>query len=641
MVNKEDKEAAKKVFRTVKGLVKNFFSNDPRTQVSPATSKGTTSKNDLAAEPTDLSTNDKVSFEADAVEQETKPTMRSYQELIVDYKNRQENYTQHSDQAQVVISHYRQIMLDKPSLDPVDHLLTPESNQAEVSEEAVLEVEVIAEESVDEDALVSEHLNKREADSLNYKVPDLSCFINSDEYVHTSEDWKQGTMETIQDTLDSFRIDAVVQQLTCGPRIARVDIRPAPGVKVSDIARLNNNFAMELHSSSIRILAPVPGQPYVGVEIPSPNPNPVAIRDLFTTSTWTKSKDPLPLVLGRNTSGEAIILDLARAPHLLIAGSTGSGKSVCINTILASLLSKFSPAELELILVDPKVVELSVYGTVPHLLMPVVNDPKKVPAILQWVIDEMKRRYGVLASVGARNIAAFNSRKIKEDEDPSTPKRYPYMVIVIDELADIMMNAGNEVETYLAQIAQLSRAVGIHTIIATQRPSVDVLTGIIKANYPTRIAFKVSSQIDSRVILDTKGAESLLGQGDMLFRAPGGATSERLQGALVRDEEIEDLVKECSSLIQADFDNELAQLLMRQAPKENEEAVDTLEIDNEDSLLHEAIEIIRQDRKSSISYIQRRLRIGYNRAASIVEELENRGILGPQKPGGKREIFLD
>ena len=639
MVNKEDKEAAKKVFRTVKGLVKNFFSNDVRS--NQATSPSSSKAQEALAEVAN-------STEDTGEKQENKPSesvaqkkLPSYSELIQNYRDRQENYAQHSDQAQVVISHYRQLMLEKPQLMAPDPTISLETVTNEVIEETPVDIEVATEESLDEEVLVNDHLSKRESDSLNYKVPDLSCFINSEDYVHTPEEWKQGTMETIQDTLDSFRIDAVVQQLTCGPRIARIDVRPAPGVKVSDIARLNNNFAMELHSPSIRILAPVPGQPYVGLEIPSPNPNPVAIRDLFTTSTWTQSNAALPLVLGRNTSGEAIILDLARAPHLLIAGSTGSGKSVCINTILASLLSKFSPAELELILVDPKVVELSVYGTVPHLLMPVVNDPKKVPAILQWVIDEMKRRYAVLASVGSRNIAAFNSRKIKEDEDPNTPQRYPYMVIVIDELADIMMNAGNETETYLAQIAQLSRAVGIHTIIATQRPSVDVLTGIIKANYPTRIAFKVSSQIDSRVILDTKGAESLLGQGDMLFRAPGGATSERLQGALVRDKEIEDLVKECSSVIQADFDNELAQLLMRQAPKEKEGTLEPLEIDEDDSLLQQAIEIIRHDRKSSISYIQRRLRIGYNRAASIVEELESRGILGPQKPGGKREIFLD
>ena len=491
---------------------------------------------------------------------------------------------------------------------------------------------------------MADYLEEKELSNQTYTTPQFTILDEAGESKEIPLEWQESTLDTVQDTLDSFRIDAIVQQITCGPRIARIDIRPAPGIKVSDITGITNNFAMELHAESVRVLAPVPGMPYVGIEIPSPHSQPVALRSLLEDDSWEKHSGAIPLALGRNTSGDTVILDLARAPHLLIAGSTGSGKSVCINTILSSLLLRFTPAELELILVDPKVVELGVYATVPHLISPVINNPKHVAGTLKWVVEEMKRRYEVLAKVGARNIESFNNRKVKEDEPENTPARYPFMVIIIDELADIMMCAGDEVETYLAQIAQLSRAVGIHTIIATQRPSVDVLTGIIKANYPTRIAFKVSSLIDSRVILDARGAETLLGRGDMLFRAPGGANNERLQGALVSDEEIESLVNECSSTLQADFSNGISQAIMQSGEaieEEDTESTEEVEIDTNAELIDQAIEIIRRDRKASISYIQRRLRIGYNRAATIVEELEEKGIVGPAKAGGKREILIN
>jgi DNA segregation ATPase FtsK/SpoIIIE, S-DNA-T family len=632
IIKKEDKEAARKVFRKVKGLIKDFFSADPiPDRPSPRPSK-------VIAEPSDSP--DVPALEAPPI---IPPTPQiTFQDLFEQFQKAQENHFKQSDQAQVILNHLHLENQKVRELELTPAFELPQNPPVEAEpEQEIIEVE---EPIIDNEVLMADYLEERELSNQTYATPQLSILEEAEASKEIPQEWQESTLDTVQDTLDSFRIDAIVQQITCGPRIARIDIRPAPGIKVSDITGITNNFAMELHAESVRVLAPVPGMPYVGIEIPSPHSQPVALRSLLEDDSWKNHSGAIPLALGRNTSGDTVILDLARAPHLLIAGSTGSGKSVCINTILSSLLLRFSPAELELILVDPKVVELGVYATVPHLITPVINNPKHVSGTLKWVVEEMKRRYEVLAKVGARNIESFNNRKIKEDEAENTPKRYPFMVVIIDELADIMMCAGDEVETYLAQIAQLSRAVGIHTIIATQRPSVDVLTGIIKANYPTRIAFKVSSLIDSRVILDARGAETLLGRGDMLFRAPGGATNERLQGALVSDEEIESLVNECSSSMQADFSNGISQAIMQSGEATEDQEPDTseeIEIDTNAELIDQAIEIIRRDRKASISYIQRRLRIGYNRAATIVEELEEKGILGPAKAGGKREILIN
>ena len=631
IIKKEDKEAAKKVFRKVKGLIKDFFSTETET------THRTVARSPLPKK-TPTST---IPEEAPEQTAEQAHQIPSFNDLFEVFEKTQEQHHKQSDQAQVILSHLRNENLKVRELEIISSnelALEPETSNTEGQTPEAIEPEI----HIDEEELMAEYLQEKERQGDTYSVPSFNLLDAPPEFQEVSTDWQEGTLNTVQDTLDSFRIDAMVQQITCGPRIARIDIRPAPGIKVSDITGITNNFAMELHAESVRILAPVPGKPYVGIEIPSPHSQPVALRDLLEDKTWKDSSHALPLALGRNTSGDTIVLDLARAPHLLIAGSTGSGKSVCINTILSSLLLRFSPAELELILIDPKVVELGVYATVPHLITPVINNPKHVSGTLKWVVEEMKRRYEILAKVGARNIESFNNRSIKEDEPENIPKRYPFMVVIIDELADIMMCAGDEVETYLAQIAQLSRAVGIHTIIATQRPSVDVLTGIIKANYPTRIAFKVSSLIDSRVILDARGAETLLGRGDMLFRGPGGATNERLQGALVSDEEIENLVNECSSTFQADFSNCLSQSIMQAGQDtETEQDEEPAEIDADTELIDQAIEIIKRDHKASISYIQRRLKIGYNRAASIVEELEEKGIVGPAKAGGKREILIN
>jgi S-DNA-T family DNA segregation ATPase FtsK/SpoIIIE len=367
------------------------------------------------------------------------------------------------------------------------------------------------------------------------------------------------------------------------------------------------------------------------------------MKNLLNCDSWQSKKHAIPLVLGRDISGKEIILDLAEAPHLLIAGATGSGKSVCLNSMLVSLLYRFTPEDMRLILVDPKIVEFSVYKKLPHLIVPVVTETKKVVASLRWIIKEMEERYRVLSLVGARNLHTFNNRQLPEEEQfddqgNKIPDKYPFIVVVIDELADIMMTARADVETSLARIAQLSRAVGIHTIIATQRPSVDVLTGVIKANFPTRIAFQVSSQFDSRTILDGKGAESLLGRGDMLFKAPRSVLLQRIQSPLVLDDDLEKILTHVCAQADQKFDMDVFNTVI----KEEQEALQNQDFsDKDEALIQQAIEIIIRDRKASTSYIQRCLRIGYNRAANIIEILEDRGIVGPQVGSSRREILVD
>ncbi len=448
----------------------------------------------------------------------------------------------------------------------------------------------------------------------------------------------------IQATLDNFGIDAEVTGAVAGPRVTLFEVTPAPGVKVEAISSIGNNLAMDLAAESLRILAPVPGQRVVGIEAPNAKSAVVRLRSLLEPPSEVREKCQIPLPVGRDIRGGNVFLDLAKAPHLLIAGATGSGKSVCMNAMLVSMALKFSPADLKLILVDPKVVEFAVYRTLPHLIAPVVTEPKQVVPALRWVIAEMQWRYSVLAKVGVRNLEGFNKRVPAEgeldDAGNPIPARLPFLVVVIDELADIMLNVGDEVEELLARIAQLSRAVGIHTIVATQRPSVNVITGIIKANYPTRIAFQVVSQVDSRTILDGKGAESLLGRGDLLFKPPAGSRFERVQSPMVSDAEIERVVRRAAEQAPAQIRPEILQPQQAVLPGMEGEAGEKGSEEDE-ALVGEAIEIIRRDRRATTSYVQRRLRIGYNKAALIMEILEKRGIVGPQVGSAPREILLD
>ena len=477
---------------------------------------------------------------------------------------------------------------------------------------------------------------------------------------------------TLQETLESFGIDAQVGDVTSGPRVTLFEVKPGPGVKVERITGLANNIAMNLRAESLRIQAPIPGRDSIGIEVPNSTAAIVGFRELLESKVWRDTKAQIPIGLGKNIRGEHVVLDLARCPHLMIAGATGAGKSVCMNTLILSLLYRFSPLDLKLIMVDPKVVEFSGYNTLPHLVTPVVTDVKKVPIALRWAVNQMEWRYKILAKAGVRNIVAYNTRKqsgeILDDEGKPIPERLPYVVIIIDELADIMMTARGDVETSLARIAQLARAVGIHTVIATQRPSVDVLTGLIKANFPTRIAFQVSSLTDSRTILDGKGAETLLGRGDMLFKPPGGSKLERTQGAMVDDEEIERVVTFVSDQASPEFSEDIfsgaeedddgggkpaksgggsggGRPSAGRVPGPSLAAAQSemqAEADegSDESLIKQAIQIILRDQRATTSHVQRRLRIGYNRAALIIEELERRGIIGPQIGTAPREILI-
>jgi S-DNA-T family DNA segregation ATPase FtsK/SpoIIIE len=498
-------------------------------------------------------------------------------------------------------------------------------------------------------------------DTVGYTLPPLSLLLKPKQAAIDNSSFVQAQKEILQGTLDSFGLDATVTGAVVGPRVTRYEITPEPGVKVEKISSISNNIAMDLQATSLRILAPIPGKNAVGVEVANKTSTAVAIRSMMESESWTKGRQNIPIILGKDVTGKVEVADLAKSPHLLIAGSTGSGKSVCMNTLIVSLLYHFPPSDLRLIMVDPKVVEFEVYKTLPHLITPIVNDPHKVPAALRWAINEMERRYKVLSKVGVRNLEDFNSRKpspeeILDDDGKPISDKLPYIVILIDELADIMMLAKAEVETSIARIAQKARAVGIHMVLATQTPRKDIITGVIKANLPSRVAFRVGSIVDSRVILDGKGAEKLLGQGDMLFLPPGSADLDRIQGSWVSDEEIKAVVNFVSDQAEQEFfdgvtaDEDASANNSGGATDSN--AASTMSASpaiakylrpDDDDNMKRALEVILMEGKASTSYVQRRLKIGYNKAADIIDQLEERGIIGPAPStgGANREILVD
>ncbi len=433
----------------------------------------------------------------------------------------------------------------------------------------------------------------------------------------------------LQGVLDNFAVDAMVYDAVVGPRVTQFRIRPGIGVRVEKISGLQKNISLNLAQTNVRIQAPIPGEPFVGVEIGNGNTLPIRLRSVFESRAWQHGSETIPLAIGMDIQGKIIVADLAKAPHLLIAGATGSGKSVCMSNLIVSLLYKFAPAELELVLIDPKRVEFGLFKEVPHLIHPVVGDPKTAVLLLKWVVKEMENRYEILAEKQVRNIASYNAKAEAQGFD-----KMPFMVVIIDELADLMMTSKGEAEASLARIAQLSRAVGIHTIIATQRPSVNVITGVIKANYPTRIAFQVSSIVDSRTILDCKGAESLLGQGDMLFNPPGFARLVRIQSPMVQDEELTRVVTHVSA--EQPDRNRVDLSAFTQSAEGTAESL----ADGADDLYLQALAIVAETQKASTSYLQRRLRIGYNRAATLIEEMEDRFHIGPQNGSTPREVFV-
>jgi len=481
----------------------------------------------------------------------------------------------------------------------------------------------------------------------HYKRPPLDILDEPEVRVVTNlAEQLRSTSVLLEDTLKTFGIEARVTDVTRGPTITRYELEPAPGIKVARFLALADDIALALKAHRIRVEAPIPGKGRVGIEAPNLERDPVLVRELIESNQFKKGKGKLNLVLGKDIAGEVKIADLATMPHLLVAGATGAGKTVCVKALLASLLFKHTPDDLQLILIDPKMVELSIFNDIPHLITPVVIEPKKASLALTWLINEMEDRYRLFADLRVRNIEVYNQSvengEIElegEDEDSDTHsvhviRRLPYIVCVIDELADLMMLARSEVEDSIGRLAQLARAVGIHLIIATQRPSVDVLTGVIKANFPSRISFQVSSRVDSRCILDEIGAERLIGMGDMLYLPAGQSKPTRIQGAFVSDEEM----------------NALIMHLKRQAPPQYKDEIenfgkakDKLEeiADEADELFEEAVQVVMETGQASISMVQRRLRVGYTRAARLIDMMERKGIVGPHTGSKAREILVD
>lgn len=520
-----------------------------------------------------------------------------------------------------------------------------------------------------------------------YVLPGFDLLESYDDEGHKPVDPAelQGVQKIILETLAQFDIEASPGDITKGPTITRYEVYPAIGVRVERISALEKNLARATRAERINILAPIPGKDTVGIEIANSNKVKVSIRELFESEAWHSTKAALPLALGKDVYGHAIIADLAAMPHLLVAGATGSGKSVCINSIITSLLFRHTPETLRFIMIDPKVVEMQVYNDLPHLVTPVVTDPKKVLLALRWVVDEMEKRYAMFAKVGVKNIGGFNSRPkaekptaegaeespesqevadeslesgaetsaedqvsieaeeqdalpelpLKSDDELIIPDQLPFIVVIVDELADLMQTAPADVEGAIARITQKARAAGIHMIVATQTPRSSVVTGVIKANIPSRIAFQVASGLDSRVILDMNGAEKLLGKGDMLYLPPGSAKLTRAQGVLVTDEEIHRIVANLGAQAKPVFEPSISAKLASTTMPEDEVT------DEEEDLVDKCLEIIRQEKKASTSMLQRRLRLGYTRAARIVDILEQRGILGPKDGARDREILVD
>ena len=494
-----------------------------------------------------------------------------------------------------------------------------------------------------------------------FVLPLVSMLAQGTNVVGENLDAIELAKSKIQQTLENFSIPGRVSGHVSGPRVTRYEITLEPGVNVKRVEQIQDNIRMDLAAQSIRVLAPIPGRSVVGIEVSNSKPEAVFMRSIMESDEWLNTKAEIPLALGKNVSGKPVILDLAKAPHMLVAGATGTGKSVCSNSIIASLLFRFRPDELRLIMVDPKIVEFEAYKTLPHLLTPIINDSAKVPIALRWAANEMDHRYRILAKVGVKKLSEFNNRprtpEVEYDDDGNPiPEKMPLLVIILDELADLMMTeAKKDVETNIARIAQKGRAAGIHIIVATQRPDAKIVTGVIKANLPTRLCFQVRSQVDSRVVLDAMGAEKLLGVGDMLAMTPASMELERVQGAWVKDDDIKNVVKFVSDQAPQHFND----TVLAESTDDSEEIDEDLEkitsedradiapviqkylLPGDDDTMRRALEVVVLDRKASTSYLQRRLKIGYNRAAELIEEMEERGIVGPPSgSGAKRDILI-
>lgn len=500
------------------------------------------------------------------------------------------------------------------------------------------EIDEIREENHEEEKLIKDYKSKQvefgdlnedlKREFANYSYPPFNLLkdINADGGIDDDEIRQKA--DVIEETLESFGIEGKIVQIDVGPTVTCYELKPARGVKVSKIVNLADDLSLSLATSGIRIEAPIPGKSHVGIEVANDKKEIVGFKEIISSSKFIKSKHEIPFAMGKSISGEVIISAIEKMPHLLVSGATGSGKSVCINTIIMSILYKHSPDEVKLLLIDPKVVELSIYNGIPHLIMPVITDPKKASSSLYWAISEMEKRYKLFEENHVRDIKGY--KKAAETDD--SMENLPYIVVIVDELSDLMMTAASEVEDYITRLAQKSRACGIHLIIATQRPTVDVITGTIKANIPSRISFAVTSQIDSRTILDMQGAEKLLGKGDMLYAPSDSMKPVRIQGAFVSDEEVLNVVEYIKESSETNYNEE--------AIEKVEENV-TTDLEDEDELIDEAIKVIITDQTASVSMLQRKLKIGYARAGRIIDQLEQKGIVGGYEGSKPRKVLVD
>jgi S-DNA-T family DNA segregation ATPase FtsK/SpoIIIE len=490
----------------------------------------------------------------------------------------------------------------------------------------------LIEEAFLEEALQVELLANEEEEA-NYKLPSYSLLHKLTKKSTGDKKDLEGTARKLEQTLLSFGVQAKVTDVHRGPAVTRYEVYPDVGVKVSKIVNLTDDIALALAAKGIRIEAPIPGKSAIGIEVPNDDVSMVSLREVLESSKYHESDSKLSIALGRDISGEPIVAHLNKMPHLLVAGATGSGKSVCINGIIASILYKAKPNEVKLMMIDPKMVELNVYNGIPHLLAPVVTDSRKASIALKKVVSEMERRYEIFSQSGTRNIEGYNEFIKRENvNQPEARKPFlPFIVVIVDELADLMMVAPGDVEDAICRLAQMARAAGIHLIIATQRPSVDVITGVIKANIPSRIAFGVSSMADSRTILDMGGAEKLLGRGDMLFLPVGASKPQRIQGAFMSDEEVEQIVEHCIEQQKAKYNEEMI-------PNEVEEPEKKVEV--EDELYKDAVELVTNHGSASVSMLQRRFRVGYTRAARLIDSMEENGVVGPYEGSKPREVLI-
>ena len=476
-------------------------------------------------------------------------------------------------------------------------------------------------------------------DDENYEFPPVELLKeNRDKGNKTGKKALTDTATKLQKTLYSFGVSAKVEHVSVGPAITRFELKPAEGVRVSKIAKLSDDIALNLAAESIRIEAPIPGKQAVGIEIPNAIKEIVPFRDIIESDEFEKADSKISMGLGKDIGGNVVVTNIGKMPHMLIAGATGSGKSVCINTLITSILYKAKPSEARLLLIDPKVVELSVYNGIPHLLIPVVTDPKKAAGALAWAVQEMENRYALFADKGVRDLKGYNE-KLREE---GLTEKLPQIVIVIDELADLMMVASKDVEDSICRLAQKARAAGMHLVIATQRPSVDVITGIIKANIPSRIAFAVSSQIDSRTILDMAGAEKLLGKGDMLFYPIGASKPQRIQGAFVSDDEVEKIVDYIKfNGGEANYNESIIEQIENANKTDQERDAESQEsADDTDEYLEEAIDTVIMAGTASTSYIQRKFKVGYARAGRIIDQMEQRGIISGYEGSKPRRVLI-